>query len=365
MGLEPGTRGAVVAEVVPGGAAAAAGVRRGRRDPGGRPAAGRRPPTRRRRRWPRRGSGGHLVRLRGADGHPLTSPWAAADRGRPDRRGGAAGAPGARRRRAAAAEPRVAAPPSAAGGGRGAAGASPAASSRSASCTRRRATAKVRSTLARFTDEILPVVAPRASHLIVETWITRGNCGDAETRVTEDVARTTERPAETESEIMRLLTTGEGAGRRAARARRRLRRIQDARGGGRRRRLRPAADLTNQHLQPRDRAGPAAAARAGPAAGRRLRRRAAQRPVSGSGAGQVHVRAARSTRSRAALYREVDLYVPEMVDATPALKAEPWYGAWRRAGAGTSDVLIRARPALGGRRVQASRRHSGARCRYK
>ena len=68
-----------------------------------------------------------------------------------------------------------------------------------------RATAKVRSAISRFTDEILPVVAPHASHLIVETWITRGTCGEAEARVTEEVARTTERPVETESEIMKLL----------------------------------------------------------------------------------------------------------------------------------------------------------------
>src|SRR5690349_9219294 len=67
------------------------------------------------------------------------------------------------------------------------------------------ATAKVRSAIARFTDEILPVVAPHASHLIVETWITRGTCGAAEAQVTKEVARTTERPAETESEIMKLL----------------------------------------------------------------------------------------------------------------------------------------------------------------
>ena len=68
-----------------------------------------------------------------------------------------------------------------------------------------RTTAKVRSSLARFTDEILPAVAPYASHLIVETWITRGTCGEEEKHVTEEVARTTERPVETESEIMKLL----------------------------------------------------------------------------------------------------------------------------------------------------------------
>src|SRR5678810_301322 len=46
---------------------------------------------------------------------------------------------------------------------------------------------------------------PHASHLIVETWITRGTCGEEEKHVTEEVARTTERPVETESEIMKLL----------------------------------------------------------------------------------------------------------------------------------------------------------------
>ena len=43
-------------------------------------------------------------------------------------------------------------------------------------------------------------------------------------------------------------------------------------------------------------------------------------------------------------YREVDLYVPEMVDTTPALRAEPWYRVWQGAGAGDSDVLIERSP---------------------
>src|SRR4029079_10604176 len=65
---------------------------------------------------------------------------------------------------------------------------------------------------ARFTDEILPALAPRASHLIVETWVTTGSCGEQEKRVTEDVARTTERPKETESEIVRLLRRAKESG---------------------------------------------------------------------------------------------------------------------------------------------------------
>ena len=71
MGIERETRGAVVAEVAPGGAAAAAGVREGdvilevdrQRDHDRRGG--------RRRRSPRPQTGGHLVRIRGASGHPL------------------------------------------------------------------------------------------------------------------------------------------------------------------------------------------------------------------------------------------------------------------------------------------------------
>jgi hypothetical protein len=68
-----------------------------------------------------------------------------------------------------------------------------------------KATAHVRSALAQFTDEILPVVAPHAAHLIVETWVTRGTCGESEARATKEIERTTERPAATESEIVKLL----------------------------------------------------------------------------------------------------------------------------------------------------------------
>ena len=75
------------------------------------------------------------------------------------------------------------------------------------------------------------------------------------------------------------------------------------------------------------------------------------------------IRRWRSTRSGARVhaatrgaYREVDLYVPEMVDTTPALKAEPWYRAWQRAGGGASDVVIARSAALHDRRFPARTR---------
>jgi len=212
-----------------------------------------------------------------------------------------------------------------------------------------RATAKVKSAIARFTDEILPVVAPHASHLIVETWITRGTCGEAETHVTEEIARTTERPAETESEIMKLLRrakelgvaphvlevgcdeykvlAGEaGVGENAG-----------------------AIDydklltITNNHLER--------------AIGQALLLpRAPGRPLIVVYGGALHndlypeATLAKYTFGRhvhaatRGAYREVDLYVPEMVDTTPALKAEPWHRAWQAAGGGAGAVVVERGP---------------------
>jgi hypothetical protein len=206
-----------------------------------------------------------------------------------------------------------------------------------------RATAKVRSALARFTDEILPVVAPHASHLIVETWITRGTCGESEARVTEEVARTTERPVETESEIMRLLRRAKelGVAPHVLDVGCDEYRVLAGEGG--------SVDydklltITNQHLERAIGQG-------------LLLARAPGRPLVVVYGGALHndvfpdPTLARYTFGRAVhaatrgAYREVDLYVPEMVDTTPALRAEPWHRAWQRAGAGRTDVLIQRNP---------------------
>jgi hypothetical protein len=205
-----------------------------------------------------------------------------------------------------------------------------------------RATSKVRSSLARFTDEILPAVAPYASHLIVETWIARGACGEEEKHVTEEVARTTERPVATESEIMKLLRRAKELGVAPHVLDVGCDEYKVLAGAG-------TVDydklltITNQHL--------------GRAIGQGLLLpRASGRPLVVVYGGALHndlfpdPALAKYTFGRAVhaatrgAYREVDLYVPEMIDATPALKAEPWYRAWQRAGAGASDVVIARSP---------------------
>jgi len=215
-----------------------------------------------------------------------------------------------------------------------------------------RATAKVKSSIARFTDEILPVVAPHASHLIVETWITRGTCGEAETHVTEEVARTTERPAETESEIMKLLRRAKelgvaphvleiGCDEYEV--------LSGQSGSAGSAGTAGAIDydklltITNSHLER--------------AIGQALLLpRAPGRPLIVVYGGALHndlypeATLAKYTFGRhvhaatRGAYREIDLYVPEMVDTTPALKAEPWYRAWQGAGGGAGVVVVQRGP---------------------
>lgn len=72
--------------------------------------------------------------------------------------------------------------------------------------------AKVPSSIKRFTDELMDELAHAASDLVVETWITEGKCGGEEKTVVQNVEKTTERPKETESEVVTLLKKAKAAG---------------------------------------------------------------------------------------------------------------------------------------------------------
>jgi hypothetical protein len=62
-----------------------------------------------------------------------------------------------------------------------------------------------RSALARFTDDVLPVVAGRASDLVIETWQPDKNCGGKAEAATAQVEATMQRPASTKSELATLV----------------------------------------------------------------------------------------------------------------------------------------------------------------
>ncbi len=201
-------------------------------------------------------------------------------------------------------------------------------------------TADVRSSIARFTDEILPAIAPRASHLIVETWVSRGACGETEKQVTQDVARTTERPAETENEIVRLLRRAKELGMEPHVLDVDCHEYQTLVGAGGTVDYDKLLTLTGRHL------------------GRAIEQalalpRPADRPLVLVYGGALHNDLAPNPELAKysfgpaidALthgdYREVDLLVPELVDSYPALRAERWYPVWRKARATPGTTLIR------------------------
>ncbi len=203
-------------------------------------------------------------------------------------------------------------------------------------------TAQVRSTLARFTEDILPAIAPRAAHLIVETWMSRGQCGEPEKRVTADIARTTERPAETENEIVRLLRRAKELGVAPHVLDvdcHEYEGVQTAGGVDYDRLLK----LTRAHLQRAIQQGLALPRPAG-------------RPLVLVYGGALH----NDLRPSGALadysfgpaidaltggeYREVDLYVPELVQALPALRSEAWVPVWQAAARPGATVLIHRGP---------------------
>jgi hypothetical protein len=60
-------------------------------------------------------------------------------------------------------------------------------------------------TLARFTNELFPVLAPHTTDLVIETWRLDGRCGPQEEQVAEQVQEDTKRPEATKSELVLLV----------------------------------------------------------------------------------------------------------------------------------------------------------------
>jgi hypothetical protein len=72
--------------------------------------------------------------------------------------------------------------------------------------------AAVPSAVKRFGDEMLASVAPAASDLVLETWVTEGKCGAVETSAVAKVDETIQRPETTEDELVTLLKRTKAAG---------------------------------------------------------------------------------------------------------------------------------------------------------
>ncbi len=55
-----------------------------------------------------------------------------------------------------------------------------------------------------FTDELLPLLAPTTTDLVIETWVFEGGCGEQEQVVVEELPEATQRPEVVEDDIVRL-----------------------------------------------------------------------------------------------------------------------------------------------------------------
>ncbi len=210
-------------------------------------------------------------------------------------------------------------------------------------------TAGIASSLSRFTRQIWPQIAPRVSDLIVETWVTDGACGKAEVATVGDVARTTERPAGTEDEIVALLTRAKASGTRPHILKVSCGEYQllaPSGGGGSRQPVdfERMLALIEQKLEAKVTdvlaTRPAAdAARLIVVYGGALHNDLHPDPVLAPFS--YGLRAFHATAGR---YRELDLYVPAYLERTPAMLGEPWFPAWQHAAAPGRPVLIRRSP---------------------
>jgi hypothetical protein len=72
-----------------------------------------------------------------------------------------------------------------------------------------RGSAVRRSPLARFTDEVMELLEPRAQHLVIESWPLDACAGDSAASVGAQVAAAIQRPASTASELARLVAVGQ------------------------------------------------------------------------------------------------------------------------------------------------------------
>ncbi len=210
-------------------------------------------------------------------------------------------------------------------------------------------TAGIASSLSRFTRQLWPLLAARVSDVIVETWVTDGVCGKVEAATVGEVARTTERPAATENEIVTLLTHAKASGARphilnVSCAEYAL--LSPSRSSGARQPLnfermlalieRKLEAQVTDVLASRP---PADAAKLVVVYGGALHNDLHPDPLLAPFS--YGVRAFHTTAGR---YRELDLYVPAYLERNPAMIGEPWFPLWQRAVAPGRPVLIRRSP---------------------
>jgi hypothetical protein len=204
------------------------------------------------------------------------------------------------------------------------------------------ASLRVPSSLKHFTDELLAVVAPRASDLVVETWMTEGKCGKTEAAVIKHVQKATERPAQTEDEVVTLLQRSKAAGVKAhilSVSCREYEAIYQGQGGGR-------VDYDALLRMTSDKLEAGIREVLGKPGGRDEQRAivvyggALHNDLTPPAGLSAYAFGESVSKTVGGKYLEVDLYVPEYAEKQKNLRAEAWYAAYRRAARPGKAVLI-------------------------
>ena len=198
----------------------------------------------------------------------------------------------------------------------------------------------IKSALKRFAEQLLTVIQPATSDLVLETWVTAGGCGKEEKSVVKDVQKTTKRPVTTENELVTLIKQAKAVGVQPHILELSCDEYQgllDKEGGvDYEKMLKLLSDLLAKKI-----------------AQVKVRRSAAgvQKIVAVYG-GALHNDLYPSADFRPytfgpstaiafpGQYLEVDLYVPEFIDKDPGVIKEPWFAKYvqaRRGGAGAKD----------------------------
>ncbi len=184
--------------------------------------------------------------------------------------------------------------------------------------------AAAKSAIAHFQEEMIDLFQNRGSDLIVETWVTEGNCGKKEEEVVTQVEESTRRPETTESEVVRLMKRA-----KALDIQPHILKVTCAQYNALLddqgeidyvKLLQTVTDLLHDEI------GEVLKARAGTPDKTIL-------VYGGALHNDVHPRkelasfsfARRVSKEVKGRYLEIDLYVPEYIDGDKELKAEPWY----------------------------------------
>jgi hypothetical protein len=184
--------------------------------------------------------------------------------------------------------------------------------------------AAAKSAIAHFQEEMIDRFQNQGSDLIVETWVTEGNCGKKEQEVVTQVEETTKRPETTESEVVTLMKRA-----KAIDIQPHILKVSCAQYNALLddkgeidyvKLLQTVTDLLNEKISEV----------------LKTRAKAQDKTIlvyGGALHNDVHPRkelasfsfAARVSKEVKGKYLEVDLYVPEYIDGDKDLKAEAWY----------------------------------------